>query len=129
MAISALAGSLLITNTPDAPYFQLLLPFLEGFTVFYWATGAWRIPMFLALGLWRYILKRFPLQYVPLYLGAVFPLGTYTVAPWQMARAMDLGFLEFVPRFFIYIALLAWVITFAGLIRIIDGAMARLLSR
>jgi tellurite resistance protein TehA-like permease len=39
MAISTLAGSLLILNAPDAPYLSSLLPFLKGFTVLYWATG------------------------------------------------------------------------------------------
>ncbi|MGE5635732.1 MAG: tellurite resistance/C4-dicarboxylate transporter family protein, partial [Nocardioidaceae bacterium] len=45
MAISALAGSLLIDDAPAAPFLDSLRPFLEGFTVFYWATGTWWIPM------------------------------------------------------------------------------------
>lgn len=45
MAISTLAGSLLIMNSADAPYLESLLPFLKGFTIFYWATGTWWIPM------------------------------------------------------------------------------------
>ena len=32
------------------------------------------------------LLYRFPIRYDPLYWGAVFPLGMYTVATWQMAR-------------------------------------------
>lgn len=45
MAVSTLAGSLLILNAPHAPYLMSLLPFLKGFTLFYWATGTWWIPM------------------------------------------------------------------------------------
>ena len=116
MAISTLAGSLLIQNTPDAPYLRSLLPFLEGFTVFYWATGSWWIPMLLLLGAWRYIVKRFPLRYDPLYWGAVFPLGMYTASTLEMANAMHLEFLYVIPRYFIYVALVAWVATFAGLV-------------
>src|SRR3546814_8451508 len=71
MAISTLAGSLLIMNASDAPYLVSLLPFLKGFTIFYWATGTWWIPMLLLLGLWRYGYKRFPFRYDPLYWGAV----------------------------------------------------------
>lgn len=74
MAISTLAGSLLISNAVDAPYLMSLLPFIKGFTVLYWATGTWWIPMLLLLGAWRYIYKRFPFEYDPLYWGAVFPL-------------------------------------------------------
>ena len=129
MAISTLAGSLLITNASDAPYLHSLLPFLKGFTVFYWATGTWWIPMLVVLGIWRYIFKRFPLRYDPHYWGAVFPLGMYTVATWQMAYAMDLAFLQIVPRFFIYAALLAWVTTFIGLIIEIGQGMSIFLRR
>jgi hypothetical protein len=49
MAISTLAGSLLILNSGDAPFLQSLPPFIKGFTVFYWATGTWWVPMLLVL--------------------------------------------------------------------------------
>src|SRR5215831_3274155 len=54
MAISTLAGSLLIMNVADAPFLASLLPFIKGFTVFYWATGTWWIPMLVILAVWRY---------------------------------------------------------------------------
>lgn len=39
MAISTLAGSLLIINASDSPYLLSLPPFIKGFTVFYRVTG------------------------------------------------------------------------------------------
>ncbi|MFO1299165.1 MAG: tellurite resistance/C4-dicarboxylate transporter family protein [Burkholderiaceae bacterium] len=115
MAISTLAGSLLIVNAPDAPFLRSLLPFLKGFTVFYWATGTWWIPMLLVLAAWRYVYKRFPLRYDPLYWGAVFPLGMYAASTHEMAQAMEFGFLGFLPPLFLAAALLAWSAAFAGM--------------
>jgi tellurite resistance protein TehA-like permease len=117
MAISTLAGSLLIINAPDAPFLRSLLPFLKGFTVFYWATGTWWIPMLVILAFWRYAYRRFPLAYDPLYWGAVFPLAVYTVATFRMAEAMQLDFLYPVPRTFVWVALGAWVLAFVALLR------------
>ena len=117
MAISALAGSLLILNAPDAPYLLSMLPFLKGFTVFYWATGTWWIPMLLLLAIWRYGFKRFPFEYDPLYWGAVFPLGMYAACTWLLERAMQFDFLVMLPRSFFYIAAVAWLLAFAGMLR------------
>lgn len=116
MAISTLAGSLLVQNTSDAPFLASLLPFLKGFTVFYWATGMWWIPMLVTLAVWRYVIQRFPLRYDPLYWGAVFPLGMYSVATGQMASALGLPFLGFLPQVMFAAALTTWTIAFAGLL-------------
>ena len=116
MAISTLAGARLVQNTPDAPFLASLLPFLKGFTVFYWATGTWWIPMLLVLGVWRHVIQRFPLRYDPLYWGAVFPLGMYTVATMQMAEALDLPFLAPLPPVMFAAALAAWVLACIGLL-------------
>ena len=115
MAISTLAGSLLIINAPDAPFLLSLLPFLKGFTVFYWATGTWWIPMLVVLALWRYAYKRFPMKYDPLYWGAVFPLGMYAAGTHEMIKAMGFDFLWFLPPVFLYIGLAAWAAAFTGL--------------
>jgi tellurite resistance protein TehA-like permease len=115
MAISTLAGSLLVANAPEAPFLASLLPFIKGFTVFYWATGTWWIPMLLVLGVWRYVLKRHPLRYDPLYWGAVFPLGMYAAATHEMSLALGLDFLGFVPPLFLYAAIAAWLLASAGL--------------
>ena len=117
MAISTLAGALLITNAPDAPFLESLRPFLEGFTVLYWATGTWWIPMIAILAVWRYGFRRLPLTYDPLYWGGVFPLGMYAVGTLEMEDAMDLGFLDPIPQVFFAVALLAWLLTATGLAR------------
>lgn len=126
MAISTLVGAQLIENAPHAPYLYSLLPFVKGFTVFYWATATWWIPMLVILGFWRHVYKRFPLNYDPLYWGAVFPLGMYAACTWRLAKAMDLPFLEFIPSVFFPIAMIAWSVTFVGLLRRVGRRSAAL---
>jgi tellurite resistance protein TehA-like permease len=126
MAISALGGSMLIVNASQAPFLLSLLPFLKGFTVFYWATGTWWIPMLLVLALWRYVYERFPLRYDPLYWGAVFPLGMYAAGSHEMAEAMGFGFLHFIAPAFLYAALAGWTAAFVGAVR---DAARRLFGR
>ncbi len=117
MAISTLAGSLLLSHTFEAPFIQSVLPFIKGFTIFYWVTGTWWIPMLFILAIWRHVYKRFPLKYDPMYWGAVFPLGMYTACTFRMADAMNIHFLDDVPKYFIYIALAAWLAAFIGFVR------------
>jgi tellurite resistance protein TehA-like permease len=116
MAISTLAGALFIDNAPDAPFLRSLMPFLKGFTVLYWATATWWIPMLLVLGVWRHVYRRFPLTYDPLYWGAVFPLGMYATATDAMAHALGFRFLAFLPPLMLWVAIAAWLLAFLGMV-------------
>lgn len=116
VAISTLAGTMLLAAASHSPLLSELTSFIRGVTLLFWATATWWIPMLVILGIWRHLYRRFPLRYDPLYWGAVFPLGMYTACTLRLTSAMDARYLMFIPRGFIYIALAAWALTMLGLI-------------
>lgn len=123
VAITTLAGALLILNAGRWATLAELRPFLAGFTLFFWATATWWIPLLLVLGGWRHLVQRVPIAYDPQYWSIVFPLGMYTTCTFQLARALDLPFLMGIPHLFVYVAIAAWLAAFLGLLRQLGMAL------
>lgn len=121
-AIITLAGSLLILQTESFNFIVDILPFLKGFTLFFWAAGTWWIPLLLILGFWRHVIKKVPPPisakgYEPSYWGMAFPLGMYSVCTYYLSEALAVGFLKNISILFVYIAIAAWVAISIGFIR------------
>ncbi len=117
VAITTLAGSTLILNASQWPFLQEILPFVKGFTFFFWSVATWWIPFFVILMVWRHWVRGLPVQYTPEYWGMVFPLGMYSAGTYQLAKAAGFSFLMPLSQGFFYLALVAWLFTFGGLIR------------
>jgi tellurite resistance protein TehA-like permease len=118
VAISTLAGATLIAAADRSPVLRDLLPFLKGFTLMFWATATWWIPMLIGLGFWRHVYRRFPIKYDLLYWAAVFPLGMYTVCTFRLANAIDAPYLLIIPRVFLFVAIAAWSVAMIGLAKL-----------
>jgi tellurite resistance protein TehA-like permease len=121
LAISTLAGARLLQSSSEMPLVQRITPFLEGSTFFFWAAATWWIPLLLVLGFWRHVVRRVPLVYDPQYWGMVFPLGMYTTCTVQMSRVLDVPDLMPFARVLVWPAIVAWLITFAGLVSSLSG--------
>jgi len=115
-AISTLAGTMLVLAAPHSPVLVQILPFVRGFTLLWWSTASWWIPMLVILGIWRHLYRKFPLRYDPLYWGAVFPIGMYTVCTFRLSQAIAAPYLADIAGGFVYVALAAWGLTAFGLI-------------
>lgn len=115
-AIATLAGATLILHAEQWSLLQELLPFLKGLTLLFWSTATWWIPLLIVLDIWRYAYKAVPLHYTVEYWSFVFPLGMYGACTFELAKALSLPFLFMVPHAFLYVALVAWAVTFGGLL-------------
>lgn len=116
VAIATLAGSTLLLHADNGVLLVEFIPFLKGFTLFFWIAGTWWIPLLFILMIWRHLFHHFPLSYDPQFWGMVFPLSMYTTSTFQLSKALGVPFLTIIPRFMVYIALSAWIVVFIGLI-------------
>ena len=115
VAITTLAGARLMLAAPECDFLGEILPFLKGFTLFFWAAGTWwilccsyldsggtsinvsRLSTIRNIGEWSFLL---------VCTGLHFPT----------IEAINFEPLLIIPRFFVFIALAAWLIAFVGLI-------------
>lgn len=125
-AISTVAGVTLAQNTALAPAVSDLLVFVKGMTLLFWSVGTWWIPMLLVLGVWRFVMQGAALSYTPLYWGAVFPLGMYSVCTIRLGEILPLQFLVPLASAFTVIAVIAWAATYLGLLECLVRSLRHL---
>jgi tellurite resistance protein TehA-like permease len=118
VAITTLAGALLALAADRTAVLRELRPFLKGMTVMSWAMASWWLPLLLLLGAWRHRARRIPLRYDVEYWSLVFPLGMYTVATIRVADAIGWPHLRSLAHVTGAAALVAWALTFTGLVRL-----------
>jgi tellurite resistance protein TehA-like permease len=114
LAITTMGGSLLVVHVPATGTLAALMPFVKGFTLFFWATATWWIPLLVMLEVWRYGWRHVPLRYEVDAWDIVFPLGMYTVGTFELANALQLDFLRPIPAVGVFVSSLMWLIVGIG---------------
>jgi len=109
-AISTLAGAIMIKSMIGLPDFEVFIPVIKVFTVFYWIAGTWWIPILIYLEIWKR--RKIHVSYYPGYWSLVFPLGVYSLCTWQMADVLGLNGLKRLPEVTVFVAWAAWGITY-----------------
>jgi tellurite resistance protein TehA-like permease len=113
-AITVLAGAYLLA-LPDA---IRLVPrdLVAGMSMAMWSFCTWLIPLLLALGVWRHVVRRVPLRYESALWGMAFPIGMYAVASYQLGQATATPWLTAFGRGAAWIAFAVWALVFTAML-------------
>jgi tellurite resistance protein TehA-like permease len=117
VAITVLAGSNLLAAADSVERLERLAPYLEGMVVLAWATATFWLPVMIAMGVWRHVVRRVPLRYHPSLWSMVFPLGMYGACTYRMITVTGFDILTPVPKVLLVAALAAWTGSAVGLVR------------
>ena len=114
-AISVLAGAKLL-ELPASPLLTAVRPVVTGLSVILWAFGTWLVPLLIGLGVWRYLIRRFPLRYDPGLWSLSFPLGMYCVASETLGQAVHVPWLVTVGHDGTWVAFAVWAVLFVAML-------------
>ena len=130
LAITTLAGSLFVLYVPDPGTLAGLLPFVKGFTLFFWATASWWIPLLVLLEAWRHLRRHVPFRYAEDDWDIVFPIAMYTVGTYELAHALQLNFLLAIPAWGVYVSLLVWsIVALAWIVHLLRSGDVKRIAR
>ena len=114
-AITVVAGARIV-QMADAPMVDATRGLAAGTSVVFWAFGSWLIPPLVAAGVWRHVVHRIPLRYEATLWSVVFPLGMYGVGGHHLGQADHLPIVKAIGANESWVALAAWLITFAAML-------------
>lgn len=111
MAIAVVAGTNII-DMQSTPMVDATRALIAGTVVVFWSFCVWLIPMLIGAGVWRHVIHRVPLTYVPTMWSIVFPVGMFAVASINLGRVDALPLVEVIGDGALVIAVLVWALVF-----------------
>ena len=116
LAITVLAGARIV-EMADAPMVHATRDLIAGLAVVFWAFATWLIPVLVAAGWWRHVVRKVPLRYEATMWSIIFPLGMYAVAGIYLGQADRLPVVGLIGRVELWVALAAWTLVLVAMIR------------
>lgn len=112
-AITVYAGWSILSLLGELPIMMATHDFISGFTFMLWAFGVWWIPVLVIFGLWRHVVKRYPIRYESELWSMVFPLGMFSVASIHLGELLGLPVVHDMGVICTWIAGAAWLVVTA----------------
>jgi tellurite resistance protein TehA-like permease len=116
LAITVLAGARIV-EMADAPMVDVTRGLIAGLAVVFWAFATWLLPVLVAAGWWRHVVRRVPLRYDATLWSIVFPLGMYAVAGISLGEADRLPLVGLAGSVALWVAFAAWALVFVAMAR------------
>jgi tellurite resistance protein TehA-like permease len=116
LAITVLAGARIV-EMADAPMVDVTRGLIAGLAVVFWAFATWLLPVLVAAGWWRHVVRRVPLRYDATLWSIVFPLGMYAVAGISLGEADRLPLVGLAGSVELWVAFAAWALVFVAMAR------------
>lgn len=110
-AITVLAGAKVLAMPADFPASISTTGFVSGACYVLWALGLWWIPLLVVFGIWRHLVRRFPLRYETALWSIVFPLGMLSAATIFFGTNEQISVMVATGRIGVWIAAAAWAAT------------------
>ncbi len=116
LAITVLAGARIV-EMADAPMVDATRDLVAGLAVVVWAFATWLIPVLVAAGWWRHVVRKGPLRYEATLWSIIFPLGMYAVAGIYLGQADRLPVVGSIGSVGLWFAFAAWALVFVAMVR------------
>ncbi|MGO1974259.1 MAG: tellurite resistance/C4-dicarboxylate transporter family protein [Propionibacteriaceae bacterium] len=115
VAITVVAGARIV-EMDSTPMVDATRGLVAGLSVVFWCFATWLIPVLVAAGIWRHLVRRIPLRYESTLWSVVFPLGMYAVAGIYLGRADRLPIVERIGQAWLWVGVLAWLLTAVAMV-------------
>jgi tellurite resistance protein TehA-like permease len=122
VAITVVAGARIV-EMDSAPMVDATRGLIAGLSVVFWSFATWLIPVLVAAGWWRHVVRKVPLRYEATLWSIIFPLGMYAVAGIYLGRADRLPLVEAIGAGWLWVAAAAWLVVLVAMLRSLAVAL------